>query len=429
MSARAAAAAAALLVIVTSCTGSPVATKHRQEQPSPTAPKKNGLQIAAERHTIAERILRARSRAVREHDEKAWLAPVDPSNTALVQRERRLFANLSRLPLQVFTLHANKEWTWPDGFAQDRYAATAYLPYVEQRMRLRGFDSEPVTAVYSYTFAEVDGRWRIVADDDVTDQAGQSNGTLPWDVAAIRVHRTRHALGIFDAGSDGEAGRLMAAAESSVHRVRAAVPGRWPGRVVFYALSDDGLLEGMGEKYLDAAAVAFPVPDNSMWWDHVAGTRVMINPAALPRSSGEAVYLLSHEVTHVALAREGETTPTWLQEGLAEYVATGGADGPGWQPAPSAVEKASEGVTAMPGSTFFGDEDPAFDYALSLAACTVIARTYGEDRLWDFLDRTAKAGRDGDREAHTDPVLRRMFGIGEKTLARKAAALIVAAYA
>ena len=103
VSARAVAAAAALLVIVTSCTGSPVATKHRQEQPSPTAPTKNGLQIAAERHTIADRILRARSRAVREHDEKAWLAPLDPSNTALVQRERRLFENLGRLPLQVFT--------------------------------------------------------------------------------------------------------------------------------------------------------------------------------------------------------------------------------------------------------------------------------------------------------------------------------------
>ena len=40
-----------------------------------------------------------------------------------------------------------------------------------------------------------------------------------------------------------------------------------------------------------------------------------------------------------------------------------------------------------------------------------------------------KAGRDGDREAHTDPVLRQMFGIGEKTLAGRAAALIVAGYA
>ena len=59
----------------------------------------------------------------------------------------------------------------------------------------------------------------------------------------------------------------------------------------------------------------------------------------------------------------------------------------------------------------------------------MIARTYGEDRLWDFLDRMSRAGRDGDREAHTDPVLRRMFGIGEKTLAPRAAALIVSAFA
>ena len=87
---------------------------------------------------------------------------------------------------------------------------------------------------------------------------------------------------------------------------------------MFYALSDDGLLEAMGPKYLDAAAVAFPVPDHSMWWDHDAATRVMINPAALPGSPAQAVYLLSHEVTHVALARTTGTAPTWLQEGLAE---------------------------------------------------------------------------------------------------------------
>lgn len=157
MSARAAAALAALLVIVTSCTGAPVATKHHQE-PGPATPTQNGRQVEAERHAIADRILRARARAVREHDERAWLAPLDPADTALVQRERRLFANLSRPPLQVFTLRANTEWTWPEGFVDPRYAATAYLPFVDQRMRLRGFDAETVTSVYTYTFAEVGGR-------------------------------------------------------------------------------------------------------------------------------------------------------------------------------------------------------------------------------------------------------------------------------
>ena len=55
----------------------------------------------------------------------------------------------------------------------------------------------------------------------------------------------------------------------------------------------------------------------------------------------------------------------------------------------------------------------------------MIARSYGEDRLWDFLHRVSRAGRDGDREAHADPVLRRMFDIGEKDLTRRAAALIL----
>ena len=106
---------------------------HRQpgrDEAPPGAAQPDGADVErpadrGEPHTIAERILRARSRAVREHDEKAWPAPLDPSNTALVQRERRLFANVGRLPLQVFTRHANMTKAGRDG---DREAHTDPVP-------------------------------------------------------------------------------------------------------------------------------------------------------------------------------------------------------------------------------------------------------------------------------------------------------------
>ena len=354
------------------------------------------------------------------------MADIDPGNTDLVKRERRLFTNLSRLPLQVFTLRANQEWSWPEGFADARYADTAYLPYVLQRLQIRGYDAEPITSVYSYTFAEVDGDWLIISDDDVTDQAGQASGTLPWDVADIRVHRTPNTLGIFDAGTDGSAERVMAWAEESVRRVRADVPRGSPGKVVFYALSDDQLLQDMGERYLSFGAVAFPVLDHSMWPDHVASTRVVINPTALPRNRWEGVRLLSHEITHVALARSSDTTPAWLQEGLAEYVSTRGADPALWWPSPSAMAAARDGISELPRSTFFGDKEPELDYDLSLAGCAVIAATYGEDRLWDFLAKVDRASRaDGDGDGHVDEVLQSMFGLNQTTLARKAGAFIL----
>ena len=427
MSARVAAVAAALVALVSSCTAP--AVPESAPTPSATAPAtptKGVLELEREQHAAADRILKQRARAVREHDLRAWLAPIDPSNEALVRRERRLFANLSRLPLQVFTLRAAKEWSWPVGFADDGYAATAYLPYVEQRIRLRGFDTEPITGIYSYTFAEVGGRWRIVTGDDVTEHAGQASGTAPWDVAAISVRRTRHALGIFDARTSRVAGRVMAWAEHSVQQVRDAVPFAWPGAVVVYALSDPVLLKQMGTRYLSAAAVAVPIPDNSMWPDHVASTRVVINPRGLPRSERQGRYLLSHEITHIALADTANDTPAWLQEGLADYVATDGAEPERWLPSPSTIVKAAAGVRGMPGSTFFADENADYDYDVSLAACVVIARSYGEHRLWRFLTRLAEAGRgDGDREGHTDQVLRSMFGINERALARKAARFIL----
>ena len=415
--------ATVLAAVLSACTGAPAATRHLSPARSveaTTAPSgPNGLQAEAQRHAVAVRVLRARAAAVRRHDEAAWLAPLDPANTGLVRRERRLFANLTRLPLQTFTLTADKESTWPAGFAARRFQDTAYLPYVVQRMRLRGFDPEPLTYYYAYTFARVDGRWRIVSDTDVRHQAGLSSETQPWDVGSIRVHRTAHALGIFDAGSEHAAAQVMAGAEEAVRRVRRAVPRKWPGRVVFIALSDERLLRDMGETYLSAAAVAFPVPDDSMASDHIATTRVMINPSYLPEDAGEGVYLLSHEITHVALQDTNGGTPTWVQEGLAELVATDAGDPAWWRPTVTRAQ--ARALRQLPRSTFFGNDDPALDYDASLAACVVLARRGGTAKLWRFVDGVSAAGfAGGDREAPVAPLLRRTYGLSERRLARQA---------
>ena len=55
------------------------------------------------------------------------------------------------------------------------------------------------------TFAKVDGRWRIVSDDDVADRSRTASRNLPWDLTRIVVRRSPHALGIFDAGSGADA--------------------------------------------------------------------------------------------------------------------------------------------------------------------------------------------------------------------------------
>ncbi len=424
--------AGALVVVLTllsACAGDlPPARPAPQQSPVPRVEvaARNGLRVDAARHAMAQRIMHRRQRAVRQKDEQAFLADLDPANTAMRERQRRLFANLTRLPLQTFTLAA-EDATWPSDFAEARFRGSAYIPYVEQRLQLRGFDPVPVTTTYGLTFAPVRGRWRIVSDDDVADREPEGARDAPWDLTRIVVRRSPHALGIFDEVSDESSRRLMAWTEQSVRNVERAVPLHWRGTVVFYALSSQRLLERMGTRFLDRAAIAFPVLDDVGSPTRRVSTRVVINPKYLPRNEFEGTYLLTHEITHVALARTNGGTPAWVQEGLADYVATHGADPQWWAPAEPTVERARRGADAMPGSTFFGDADPGFEYDLSLAACSYLADRFGEKRLWAFLDRVAAAGfRDGDAEAGTDRVLRSMFGLGSARLARQAARVIVA---
>lgn len=394
-------------------------------RPSATASRTTGVQREQQMLATVQVMLKRRAQAVLRHDKAAFLADLDPGDADLRQRQARFFDNLTTLPLQTFTLEAPGA-TWPSDFAAARFRRTAYIPYVEQGLQLRGFDPVPVTSNYALTFATVDGAVRIVSDDDLAGRESDRARNAPWDTTRIVVRRSKDALGIFDEASQASAGRIMTWTEESLATVRRDVPEDWPGDVVVYALSSERLLRRMGTRFLDRAAIAFPVFDDSDNPTRRVATRVLINPKYLPRNEIEGTYLLTHEITHVALARTSGATPTWVQEGLADYVATRGADPARWLPTDATAARARKGADAMPASTFFGDDDPGFDYDLSLAACAYLARRYGEDRLWAFLDRVTAAGRtDGDSEGHVDRVLRSMFHLDASRLAGHAARLIV----
>jgi hypothetical protein len=428
---RVLAAVCAALALVASCSGSAPTT----DRPAPgrTAPSPSTMASRAESavtaqerlRDTADQIVQRRAQAVLDKDQEAWLADVDTSNAALVRRQRRLFTNLVQLPLQHYTLEV-LEATWPSDFAAPRFRSDAYIPYVEQLLQLRGFDSQPVATTHGITFAPVKGRLTIVSDNDVADREPGRSRDAPWDLTRIVVRRSPHALGIFDRTSVASAGRLLSWTEEGVRVVSARVPLRWRGNVVFYAFSDTRVLRRMGTRFLDRAAIAFPVVDDADRPTRRVSTRVIVNPRYLPRNAFQGTYLLSHEITHVALGRTSPWTPAWLQEGLADFVATRGADRSRWVPAQSSVARARRGVTELPRSTFFGDKDPDFDYDVSLAACAYLAGRFGERRLWRLLDRMAAAGRaEGDAEAHADEVLTAMFRIDGRTLARESGRLLL----
>ena len=156
----------------------------------------------------------------------------------------------------------------------------------------------------------------------------------------------------------------------------------------------------------------------------MASVRVFIHPDYISSIEPRHDVLLTHEMTHVAVARKSGGAPVWLQEGLAEYVATSGADERYWQSSRELVERAAEGAPEMPNSHKFNTVDQYWHYSMSLMACDYIAEEHGVDVLWDVY--TAMQQNDWSQtDEQQEEILLKQIGIDSSELARRAARRMV----
>ena len=133
--------------------------------------------------------------------------------------------------------------------------------------------------------------------------------------------------------------------------------------------------------------------------------------------------LVRHELTHVAIGRRDDRVPTWLSEGLAEYVSV--------QPivpyermiSREALEAAQAGVDSLPQDKDFNGASSGANYGLAWYACEYIAQAFGEKKLWRLFD-AMRAG-DGTSEAEEDAVLEKVIGLDGEELAKLSARKIV----
>lgn len=380
-------------------------------------------QSPARLRAMAQAVLDRRAEALREGDYAAFAADLDRSDPAFLRRQRRFFDNLQQLPLQRFSYRVRAD-RWNPFYADKQWRSSAYIPYVRQRMQLRGFDRYPVDTVFGITFAWHDGRWRIVSDTDVQDRTEDGAQEAPWDLTAIHAIRTRHVLGIFDQGSDAHAAVVMRAARNSIAIVSDRLPVRWDKRVVVYALSDGTALHRLGGipggDPDELSAVSFGVPSRPGPRARLAATRVLVHPDYVSSIRPRRDHLLTHEMTHVATSAKMAGGPVWVNEGLAEWVATGHVSPYSWPYNRRLIVRAARGVHEMPSTYTFNTVDQDWNYSLALMACDYIAEQHGSGVLWrtflalqkDYYPRT---------DMQQDAVLRRMIGLDSHQLAARAA--------
>jgi hypothetical protein len=362
------------------------------------------------------RTLRERAAAIRSADRTRFLAGVARGDPTFVADQSAYLHNLDQLPLARFGLSLER--------ASVARSGRGYWATVSVTMQLDGYDDLPVITPDRYLFTPQDHGDYAVAS--VTDHAWESQNDVdppPWELGPISVRTGSGVLGIFDAGSVASAGRIVSEVQAGASAVSAEIPYDWDGRVVVYAPADSTFLSGLddvpGSDPLSLDAVSFEVlarPDSRK----VASMRFVLNPDVLDGGRPGLGRLIRHELTHVALGSRADGVPTWLSEGLAEYVSVRPMAPQDRAISGAALAAAEAGLTELPTDRDFGGAGSEAGYGIAWWACEYLASAYTESILWTLLE----AMHDG----RPDDVLQDLFAMDEEQLARRTGDLILDTY-
>ena len=338
-------------------------------------------------------VLHRRAQAVLAHDQGAFLATADPSRPAFVARERTEYANLVALGLSSFTLDPDPAHGYPLPATAGGAAGLTGPPRavaVTVRYAVAGLDDAPVAEPWVPVFGLRQGHWVLL--DEVTGGTVPAGvGGLPWQTGPIAVKRTPHIVAVVSADDEQLAGHLLDLAEQGLSRALAVRPTGWPGRVLVTAVTDSTVFRAYfrddPEHVRQVAAIAVSTFDAVPTWSSRAAyvtTRVLFNPDTFGDGDAELLHTFTHEFTHAAMgALTAANTPSWLIEGIAEYVAYLG-DGAGDGTATRLLSRVDLPATLPADAGFY---DSADNYTLSWLACRLIARTYGQARLLALYQR------------------------------------------
>lgn len=346
-----------------------------------------------------------------------FLSVVDRTDPDLVEQETRLFQNLRRLPLESYRIDAYEIYLLPE----DVDGATVTLaPRVVEQVQIKGVDTRPAGYEVRLTWAQRDGEWLISAESTATDSrvtASQAGETRPWAGAPYVVRSSGGTVLALDASARARADDLLSAVRSHLE-YDARVLGMEPKYRVFVDATANGAVNRMNPvDDEEAGAVTFPAltlrraPGLPR---ALAGMRIKLNPDLLD-SLIDDEHVLRHELAHY-LTRTIRVSPSWLREGLAEYVSHDPHEPASWSYPVSAWKQVQNAAPqGPPVSDLFG-MSPTVDYTLAWCGVTYLVDEFGMSRVLAFMRsfRGSALSPLGDNEL--DHRLRQHFGISRRDL-------------
>lgn len=376
--------------------GDDQSTDTPSDRPEPTA-------STSSRSDLATDLLSSLEDAVSAGDARAAEKLADPADLDARQKLADLVANSVALKVADFSLRfVDEDATASAGLPEGQWAAA-----VETTWRFDGFDTDAARTEVTFTFTQADDRLTLV------DIGGGDRPSPLWMDTLLRVARTATTLVLVD-GTQETLTRYARLAEAAVPVVRRVLPQWRTGLVVEVpgsAMVLDTTLGVTPGEYSAIAAVTTAV-DGSI--SDTSPIHVFVNPhvyGKLRDQGGQVV--MSHEATHVATDAVRSSTPLWLLEGFADYVALRDIDLPLSVTAGQIADQVrKDGAPAqLPGRAEFDTQTSHLGatYEGAWIACRLLARIGGEDALVELYRRASRG------EA-LDASLQQVFGFGEKGL-------------
>ncbi|MET7304393.1 hypothetical protein [Embleya sp. NPDC005575] len=416
----------------------PSADRSAPGTPEPGAPAEDATaysnRISARVYARVSALVTTRSAAFERGDEAAFLAHVDRQDTALLDGQRRLFANLRKVPFDTAhwrPLGAGTTLT-ADGSSAEQVGTAAAWPVtvslkVAFEHAITGVDLGPVpeTYVWKARCAGPDDPCTLVGVDGATDddtKSGFAGYPAAWDLWDLRVERRPHVL-LMGPGQDAAALRRNA---DLAERAAVYTLGAWKGgsgTSPGFALVLTSSRAAFGKLYSSddvqewAAGYALAMPGTNR---PIGGVRMVVDEDQLAGDSAFAPILLRHEMTHALVAPlarpgRGAELPTWLAEGFADWQAE--ADRP-LAPAVSRNIRALidrgrfTGELPAEGDFETSDEDRVENaYNLAHLMLRYLAKTFGAERVCAFYTDSV-TGRYGS----SDEALTATFGVAPDRL-------------
>ncbi|MDQ1679371.1 MAG: hypothetical protein QOI42_230 [Frankiaceae bacterium] len=350
------------------------------------------------------RVLAARDKALLARRRSAFLSATAPKSTAAAQAAL-LYADTAQVPLSGW----DEKVDAASVTAVPGRPATYRLDIV-RRYRLRGFDPGGVPQRRTLTVVHTSTDWRVL-----TDVAADGARLELWESGPVVVGHGASSLVLAHPADRAKIAPYAALADSAVREVTRVWGTGWEKRVVLIVPATGEELGGVLQSHADysqIAALATADVVDSGGLRAALAERVVVNPATFSRLTplGQRI-VLTHEVTHVASRLDtGPSSPSWLVEGLADYVAYRDAGVATRVAARDLVTAARSGglPAALPSDADFDPtaHDLTAAYELSWLACRLIVQRTGEAKLLAFYRAVG-----ADHGAQDEVVRRQMAAV------------------